>query len=143
MLPGQTSKRDSIIPPIPTRKSLDTPLTTSTDAGAGAGVAAAGATGAAAAAAATPVEKSGDLIDFGDDEASKPAAAASAETSAPEVAPAADQGANQISEMLSSTGKPAPAGPLMDFNKDLDKHLPTIKRSDTSGSQDIFHDAEN
>ncbi|KAL1903080.1 Oxysterol-binding protein OBPa [Sporothrix stenoceras] len=130
VLPGQTSKRDSIIPPIPAHKSLDTPPTTSAGAAAG---------GAGAAAAAAPAAKSGDLIDFGDDEASKPAAAAPAGS----IAPVADQGSSQISELLSSTGKPAPAGPLMDFNKDLDKNLPTIKRSDTSGSQDIFHDAEN
>ena len=121
MLPGQTSKRDSIIPPIPARKSLDTPP--------------AGAAGAAAA----PAAADGDLIDFGDDEASKPAATPPAESSAPAV----DQSSNQITELLSSTGKPAPVGPLMDFNKDLGKNLPTIKRSDTSGSQDIFHDAEN
>lgn len=133
MLPGQTSKRDSIIPPIPARKSLDTsPASAAGAAGADGATAAAGA-------AAAPAAAGGDLIDFGDDEASKPVATPPAESSAA----GADQGANQISELLSSTGKPAPAGPLMDFNKDLDKNLPTIKRSDTSGSQDIFHDAEN
>lgn len=129
VLPGQTSKRDSVIPQIPARKSLET-----------APSGAAGAADVAAApVAAAPAAASGDLIDFGDNAESSPAAAQPVENSAP----VADNSSNEIADMLSSTGKLAPSGPLMDFSKDLDKNLPTIKRSDTSGSQDVFHDAEN
>ncbi|CAK7213398.1 Oxysterol-binding protein OBPa [Sporothrix curviconia] len=129
VLPGQTSRRDSAIRPIPARKSLDAHPT---------------------AAAAT-----GDLIDVGDNENAKhveaaaaptAAAAAAADPAAPSAGPAGDSAPavnNTITDLLTSTGTPAPAGPLMDFNKDLDKNLPTIKRTDTSGSQDIFHDATN
>ncbi|CAK7243095.1 MAG: Oxysterol-binding protein OBPa [Sporothrix thermara] len=114
ILPGQTSRRDSAIRPIPAHKSVD----------------------------AHPETATGNLIDFGDDEDTKPANSAAAAAAKPAVdsTPAVD---NTISNLLTSTGTPAPAGPLMDFNKELEKNLPTIKRSDTSGSQDVFHDAAN
>ncbi|CAK7210089.1 Oxysterol-binding protein OBPa [Sporothrix eucalyptigena] len=122
VLPGQTSKRESAIPPIPKHKPVNAP-----------------APAPVAAAAAAPAA-SGDLIDVGGQENVKPVESAAPAAPAADSAPNVD---NTISDLLTSTGKPAPAGPLMDFNKDLDKNLPTIKRSDTSGSQDIFQDAQN
>ncbi len=80
-----------------------------------------------------------DLIDFGEDDA-KPAVA-----SQPSVGGSAAGGesSKEIRDLLNSTGTQAPSEPLMDFSKDLEKDLPKLRRSDTNGSQDIFHDAED
>ena len=54
---------------------------------------------------------------------------------------------------MTSTGKPAPDGPLMNFTEDVKKDLPAtttvqrsvpeLKRSETEESNDVFVDAES
>ena len=46
-----------------------------------------------------------------------------------------------ISGMLKSTGK-ASEGPLIDFHEDLKKNVPEVRRSDTTGSNELFVDAK-
>jgi oxysterol-binding protein-related protein 8 len=80
----------------------------------------------------------GDLIDFGSDDkpAEKPAARSTE-----------GKPAGEIQNMLASTGKPAPEGPLIDFAQDLKKDLPAskggLKRSDTAESNDEFFDTQS
>jgi len=62
---------------------------------------------------------------------------------------------NDITSMLHSTGKEAPAGPLIDFSAELkkdlpsaenhgnDKNKPIIRRSETEDTDDAFYDAED
>lgn len=47
----------------------------------------------------------------------------------------------EISGMLKSTGK-ASEGPLIDFHEDLKKNVPEVRRSDTTGSNELFVDAK-
>ena len=74
-----------------------------------------------------------DLIDFGQNDP------------APSQMPALDARHNstaEIQSLLSSTGTPAPTGPLIDFQDDLKKELPqSLKRQNTEGSVDDFFDA--
>lgn len=83
--------------------------------------------------AAAPAESHhNDLIDFG-------------ETDAPSqlekpVAPHVES-TGEISGLLKSTGKPS-EGPLIDFHNDLKNHVPSIARTDTTHSNDIFVDAK-
>jgi len=49
----------------------------------------------------------------------------------------------EVQDLLKSTGtSPPPSDALRDFQKDLKRDLPEMKRSDTDGSNDEFHDAE-
>lgn len=80
-----------------------------------------------------------DLIDFGQDDtpaqpsqAKRPVAALHSNV----------ESTGEISGLLQSTGKPAADGPLLDFHHDLQKTVPEIRRSDTTGSTDAFVDAK-
>jgi hypothetical protein len=86
--------------------------------------------------------KGGDLIDFGQNDASAPAQAE--RPSKIEKHPSSD-----IPNLLESTGQKVD-GPLLDFTRDLKKDLPSekaavpssVKRADTEESNDNFFDAE-
>ena len=85
-----------------------------------------------------PQPKQDDLIDFGQDDtpAQLPKAAQHQLKDDPKV-----ESTGEISGMLKSTGK-ASEGPLIDFHDDLKKNVPDIRRSDTTGSNDVFVDAK-
>lgn len=71
-----------------------------------------------------------DLIDFGADgstEAPQPQRPAA-------VSNPAVESTGEISGLLKSTGKPAGAGPLLDFTNDMKETVPVITRGDTTGS---------
>jgi len=92
-----------------------------------------------------PSSGSGDLIDFGNDEALL-SAKTEAKLSETEVKPPLDsshKSTAEIQKLLASTGAPAVGGPLIDFHKDMGKDLPTagLKRTETEDSGDEFHDA--
>lgn len=81
-----------------------------------------------------------DLIDFGQDDApvqppqpQRPTASLQSNV----------ESTGEISGLLKSTGKPAADGPLLDFHHDLQKTIPEIRRSDTTGSTDAFVDAKD
>ncbi|KAJ4419884.1 Oxysterol-binding protein OBPa [Gnomoniopsis sp. IMI 355080] len=80
-----------------------------------------------------------DLIDFGQDNTP-------AQPPQPQrpVAPLHShvESTGEISGLLQSTGKPAADGPLLDFHHDLQKTVPDIRRSDTTGSTEAFVDAK-
>lgn len=80
-----------------------------------------------------------DLIDFGQDDApvkppqpQRPTASLQSNV----------ESTGEISGLLKSTGKPAADGPLLDFHHDLQKTIPEVRRSDTTGSTDAFVDAK-
>lgn len=83
--------------------------------------------------------RNNDLIDFGQD--STPA-----DLPRPSMPPSGGdpkvESTGEISGLLKATGTPA-EGPLIDFHDDLKNKLPTIKREDTSGSNDVFVDAKD
>lgn len=77
-----------------------------------------------------------DLIDFGQNGSAVPAVTVS------EADSGAENQSSEIENMLKSTGKPAPGGPLIDFHEDMRTELKGVKRSDTLESEE-FHDAES
>lgn len=85
-----------------------------------------------------PQPKQDDLIDFGQDDtpAQPPKPLERQLKDDPKV-----ESTGEISGMLKSTGK-ASEGPLIDFHKDVKKNVPDIRRSDTTGSNDVFVDAK-
>ncbi|RXG47801.1 hypothetical protein VDGE_04199 [Verticillium dahliae] len=80
-----------------------------------------------------------DLIDLSHSETAAPTTqpAAAAAATAPQ---ATRHDSQDITGMLSNTGKPAADGPLIDFVSDLKKNVPELKRADTS--EDDFQDAQ-
>ena len=106
-------------------------------------------------------DESEDLIDFGQHDEKPPAAAPPVTTeksggdSKSEVKEEdRPKPKGEITDLLSTTGKSAPDGPLIDFHEDMKKAVPpssstapppvgTIKRADSAEeSADEFHDAE-
>lgn len=83
---------------------------------------------------------SGDLIDFGGDDNAADLPAPMQPTSGQKEDPKVES-SGEISGLLKQTGTPAPNGPLIDFHEDLQKNVPSIKRSDTEESNDDFVDA--
>jgi oxysterol-binding protein-related protein 8 len=85
-----------------------------------------------------PQPKQNDLIDFGQDDtpAAPPEPVEHQLKDQPKV-----ESTGEISGMLKSTGKTS-EGPLIDFHEDLKKNVPDIRRSDTTGSNDVFVDAK-
>lgn len=82
-----------------------------------------------------PQSNHDDPIDFGQDDSP-------AEPQRPPVrGDPKVESTGEISELLNSTGKPS-EGPLIDFHHDLKKNIPSIQRSDTTGSNDVFVDAK-
>ena len=79
-----------------------------------------------------------DLIDFGQDDS--PADVQRPSIPSSSVDPRVES-SGEISGMLKATGKPS-EGPLIDFHDDLRNNIPSIKREDTSGSNDVFLDAK-
>lgn len=89
-------------------------------------------------ATATPAASNeGDLIDFGQNEASSPAGP-------PPPLDTSHKSTTEIQTMLSATGTRANTeGSLIDFHEDMKKSLPAgVKRTDTSESNDEFVDAQ-
>lgn len=77
----------------------------------------------------------GDLIDFGQDDS--PA-------NPPQRPVATDprvESTGEISGLLKSTGKPS-EGPLINFHSDIKGNTPSMPRSDTTASNDVFVDAK-
>lgn len=52
------------------------------------------------------------------------------------------ESSGEISGLLKATGKPS-EGPLLDFHEDLKKEIPVVRRSDTTGSNEVFTDAHD
>lgn len=76
-----------------------------------------------------------DLIDFGQDDTP---------VESPRSLTGGDprlESTGEISGLLKATGKPY-EGPLIDFHHDLKKNIPSVHRSDTTGSNDVFVDAK-
>lgn len=76
-----------------------------------------------------------DLLDFSQDET-----AVESPRSPPGYDPRVES-TGEISGLLKATGKPYD-GPLIDFHHDLKKTIPSVQRSDTAESNDIFVDAK-
>lgn len=111
VLPGQKQSEKNYIPPRKSSEIL-----------------------APAAAAATAPDNSDDLIDFGQDD--EPA------NLQQPIQPTTQQKSDdKIEQLLSATATDPPSGPLVDFQRDLQKNLPSVKRTDTGESEDVFHDA--
>jgi hypothetical protein len=88
----------------------------------------------------TSAQRQGDLIDASDSaaatgQAQKPSQSGATEANGSSTTP------GEVESMLNATGQHAQGGPLLDFQSDLKKDLPKIKRSDTQGSHDEFVDA--
>ncbi|CRK35123.1 hypothetical protein BN1708_006634 [Verticillium longisporum] len=128
ILPGQKASSENQIPP--NKPAQTQPKAT----GAATPPPAAEPTPAAAAAAAPQ----NDLIDSSQSETAAPTTQpAAAAATAPQ---ATRHDSQDITGMLSKTGKPAADGPLIDFVGDLKKNVPDLKRADTS--EDDFQDAQ-
>jgi oxysterol-binding protein-related protein 8 len=79
----------------------------------------------------------GDLIDFGQNDEPPPVTfTADKEAISAKPTPPAPAKSAEIEGMLHSTGKLAD-GPLIDFHEDMQKAVPSIKRSDTEGTTEF------
>ena len=86
-------------------------------------------------------QESGDLIDFGGDDKPADLPAPMQPTTSGQKQDPKVESSGEISGLLRQTGTPAPNGPLIDFHEDLQKNIPSVKRSDTEESHDEFVDA--
>lgn len=78
-----------------------------------------------------------DLIDFDPGDASAP-------SGPPQTTQQPRTASRDISGLLQKTGQAAPEGPLIDFMSDMKEDLPkpTVRRTNTAGGNDEFHDAK-
>lgn len=85
--------------------------------------------------AAAPASKEAlknDLIEFGQNDVP---------TEPPKPANPQVESTGEISGLLKETGTHT-EGPLIDFHNDLKKNVPVVRKSDTTGSNEVFVDAE-